>query len=87
MDGLKPQQFVGTESRLLTLFQLLRDLATSGQEDPAARVAELERRRSEIEREIERVKSGQAGPLDETQVKERYFQIEDIARRLLGDFR
>jgi hypothetical protein len=33
------------------------------------------------------VKSGQAGPLDETQVKERYFQIEDIARRLLGDFR
>ena len=36
MDGLKPQQFVGTESRLLTLFQLLRDLATSGQEDPAA---------------------------------------------------
>ena len=85
--SLKPQQFVGTESRLLTLFQLLRDLATSGQEDPGARVAELERRRSEIEREIDRVKSGQAGPLDETQVKERYFQIEDTARRLLGDFR
>lgn len=87
VQGLRPQQFVGTESRLLTLFELLRDLATSSQADPAARIHELERRRTEIERDIERVKSGQAGPLDETQVKERYFQIEDTARRLLSDFR
>lgn len=87
IQSLKPQQFIGTESRLLTLFELLRDLATSSQADPTARIQELERRRTGIEREIERVKSGQAGPLDETQVKERYFQIEDTARRLLGDFR
>lgn len=85
--GLKPQQFVGTESRLLTLFELLRDLATSSQADPAARIHELERRKAEIEHDIERVRSGRVGPLDETQVKERYFQIEDTARRLLGDFR
>lgn len=87
VQALRPQQFIGTESRLLTLFQLLRDLATSGQEDPAARIAELERRKTEIERDIERVRNGQSGPLDETQVKERYFQVEDTARRLLGDFR
>jgi hypothetical protein len=87
VQALRPQQFIGTESRLLTLFDLLRELATTGLEDPAARMAELERRKTEIEREIERVRTGQAGPLDETQVKERYFQIEDTARRLLGDFR
>jgi hypothetical protein len=87
VESLRPQQFVGTESRLLTLFELLRDLATSSQADPAARIKELERRKVEIERDIERIRSGQTGPLDETQVKERYFQIEDTARRLLGDFR
>ena len=87
IQGLRPQQFVGTESRLLTLFHLLRDLATRAQDDPAARIQELERRRGELEHEIERVRTGQAGPLDTTQVKERYLQVEDTARHLLGDFR
>jgi hypothetical protein len=87
VQGLGPQQFVGTESRLLTLFHLLRELATGAQDDPDVRIAELERRRGEIEREIERVRSGQAGPLDVTQVKERYLQVEDTARHLLSDFR
>jgi flagellar motility protein MotE (MotC chaperone) len=87
IQGLRPQQFVGTESRLMTLFHLLRELATGAQADPAARIQELERRRAELEREIERVRSGQAGPLDATQVKERYLQVEDTARHLLGDFR
>ena len=87
IHGLRPQQFVGTESRLLTLFQLLRDLATGAQNEPEVRIRDLERRRTEIEQEIERVRSGQAGPLDATQVKERYLQIEDTARHLLSDFR
>ncbi|MDY0067345.1 MAG: DUF3375 domain-containing protein [Steroidobacteraceae bacterium] len=87
LQSLAPQQFVGTESRLLTLFQILRDLAVGSQDDPAARVKELERRREEIDREIERVRSGRAAPLDATQVKERYLQIADLARRLVADFR
>lgn len=85
--SLAPQQFVGTESRLLTLFHLLRELATGAQDDPGVRIAELERKRAEIDTEIERVRNGQAGPLDATQVKERYRQVEDIARHLLSDFR
>jgi len=87
IQSLRPQQFVGTESRLLTLFQLLRELATGTEADPAARILELERRKAEIEREIERVRSGQVGPLDATQVKERYLQVEETARHLLSDFR
>jgi hypothetical protein len=87
LQTLAPQQFVGTESRLLTLFQLLRDLAAGAQDDPAARIRELIRRRDEIDREIEREHQGRAGPLDVTQVKERYAQIADTARRLLADFR
>ena len=87
VQALPPQQFVGTESRLLTLFNLLRELAAGAQASPAARIEALERRKAELEAEIERVRSGRAGPLDATQVKERYLQIEDTARRLLGDFR
>ncbi len=87
LQTLSPQQFIGTESRLLTLFQLLRDLAAGSQDDPAARIRELTRRRDEIDREIERVREGRAGPLDATQIKERYAQVADAARRLLADFR
>lgn len=87
LQTLSPQQFIGTESRLLTLFQLLRDLAVGAQEDPAARIRDLTRRRDEIDREIEQVRQGIAGPLDATQVKERYAQVADTARRLLADFR
>lgn len=87
LQTLAPQQFIGTESRLLTLFQLLRDLAAGAQDDPTARIRELTRRRDEIDREIERVREGRAGPLDATQVKERYAQVADTARRLLADFR
>ena len=87
LQTLAPQQFIGTESRLLTLFQLLRDLAAGAQDDPSARIRDLTRRRDDIEREIERVREGRAGPLDATQVRERYAQVADTARRLLADFR
>jgi Protein of unknown function (DUF3375) len=87
VESLAPRQFVGTESRLLTLFHLLRDLAIGSQEDPAARIEELESRKQALEREIERVKEGRVPPLDATQVKERYLQVADTAKRLLGDFR
>jgi len=87
LQTLSPQQFIGTESRLLTLFQLLRELAVGAQEDPAARIRDLVSRREEIDREIELVRQGRTGPLDTTQVKERYVQVADTARRLLADFR
>lgn len=61
LQTLAPQQFIGTESRLLTLFQLLRDLAVGAQDDPSARIRDLTRRRDDIEREIERVPEGRAG--------------------------
>ena len=87
IQSLLPHQFIGTESRLLTLLHMLRDLAIGAHADPAARVEQLERQRAELQHEIERVKSGRTGPMDETQIRERYFEITDTARRLLSDFR
>lgn len=87
LESLKPRPFAGTESRLMTLFNLLRELVRESESDGAARIAALETRRIEIDREIERVRGGIVEPMSATRVKERYFELEDTARRLLGDFR
>jgi len=87
LQSLEERQFVGTESRLLTVFNLLRELVRKTNLDPAIRIAELERRKEEIDAEIERLKSGILETYDPTQVKERFFQVEETARRLLADFR
>lgn len=87
LQSLQERQFVGTESRLLTVFELLREIVRRTQQDPAARIAELERQKAGIEAEIEKVRSGVIDRYDPTQVRERYFQVEETARRLLSDFR
>ncbi|MCP4287476.1 MAG: DUF3375 domain-containing protein, partial [Gammaproteobacteria bacterium] len=84
---LQAREFVGTESRLLTVFQLLREIVHESERDPKTRIDELERRKAAIEDEIDRVRAGRMEPLDPTQVRERFFQAEDTARKLLADFR
>lgn len=87
LQSLEVRQFVGTESRLLTVFELLREIVRRTQLDPEARIAELERQKADVEAEIARIRSGVIEPYDPTQIKERYFQVEETARRLLSDFR
>jgi len=86
-SSLEERSFVGTESRMLTLFQLLRDFIRLTERDPEARLRELEANRAAIENEIEKVRAGDFSPLSATQAKERFYQIEETGRRLLGDFR
>lgn len=87
LKSLEQREFVGTESRLLTVIQLLREIAQATETDVVARISELERQRDVIDASIERLRGGQLAPHDPTQIKERYYQIEDTARRLLADFR
>lgn len=86
-ESLEEKAFVGTESRMLTLFQMLREFVLLTERDPLMRIRELELERAKIDQEIERVRLGDFFPLNETQAKERFYQIEETARRLLGDFR
>ena len=69
------------------MFELLRQLAEGTETDPAARVAELERRRTRIDREIARIKTGIVPIIDATGVRERFLQITGTAQGLLSDFR
>lgn len=84
---LEQQQFVGTESRLLTVFDLLRQIARGTETDPEARIADLQRRRAAIDEEIERIRSGVMEFMDETRLRERFMQVSGLARELLADFR
>ena len=84
---LADRPFVGTESRLRSLFDLLAQMAASTETDPDVRLAELERRRAEIDAEIEQVRLGNVDVIDDRVLKEQFQQFVALARELLGDFR
>lgn len=81
------RSFVGTESRLLTLFELLKQMSEGSEADPQVRIAELLKRRDEIDAEIARVQTGDITLLDDTALKDRFQQFMQLARELLTDFR
>ena len=87
LEGLTERAFVGTESRLLTLFELLRQMSEGSQTDPHVRIAELKRRRHEMDVEIARIQAGDIPILDDTALKDRFQQFLQLARELLTDFR
>jgi Protein of unknown function (DUF3375) len=87
LTSLSDRTFVGTESRLLTLFEILQQLAEGTQTDPEVRMAELLKRREEIDSEIARVERGEIDMLDDRAIKERFQQFVVLARELLADFR
>jgi flagellar motility protein MotE (MotC chaperone) len=87
LASLTERSFVGTESRLLTLFALLEQIATGTEDDPAKRLDDLRRKREAIDAEIARVESGDVPLLDDTAVRDRFQQFQQLARELLSDFR
>jgi hypothetical protein len=84
---LTERPFVGTESRLLTLFALLEQISAGTEADPIKRAAELCKKRDELDAEIARVLAGDVPLLDDTAVKDRFQQFQQLARELLADFR
>jgi hypothetical protein len=87
VNNLQARRFVGTESRLMTVFDLLRQLVERAESDPDVRIAELVKRKAEIDQEIKSIQKGRLDVLDPTQIRERFLQITDTARGLLSDFR
>ena len=87
LGQLSERSFVGTESRLLTLFELLKQMSEGSEADPAKRIAELHKRRDEIDADIARMLAGDVPLLDDTALKDRFQQFMQLARELLTDFR
>lgn len=85
--SLTERAFVGTESRLLTLFELLKQMSLGVETDPEVRMAELQQRRDQIDAEMALLQLGEMRLLDDTALKERFQQFTGLARELLTDFR
>jgi flagellar motility protein MotE (MotC chaperone) len=87
IETLREREFVGTESRLKVIFELLRQIVFGTETDPAQRLAELRRQRQEIDDQISQVEAGDIAVLDATSVRDRYQQFAATSRELLADFR
>jgi len=87
LKSLEQRQFVGTESRLKMVFDLLRQMVFATELDVGTRVAELEKKRAEIDGEIQRIRAGRLDLMDPIQVKDCFQQMASTARGLLSDFR
>ena len=88
IQGLEQREFIGTESRLFHLFELLKDIVHNTETNVELRLAELEAQKQALEIEIHKINTdGVIEIYDERQIKERFMQAEETARRLLSDFR
>lgn len=87
LEEIQGRQFVGTESRLKMLIELIGELVQGTSEDSEAKLRTLRARKAEIEQEIIAVELGQDSGFSDTQVRERLFLLANMSRQLLGDFR
>lgn len=87
LANLEQRTFVGTESRLVMVFELLRQIAEGTERDAQVRIAELEARRAELDDELARLRAGRVDVMGDAHVRDRFQQVVATARDLLHDFR
>ena len=88
VQELEEKEFVGTESMFLDIFRRVRDLVENSMDDPAYKLAALQKQRAEIDAQIREIEaSGVVKAFNDTQVKERFYEINRSAKQLLADFR
>jgi len=88
MENLQKREFVGTESRFLNIYRQLRELIDNTSADPKRRIKELEKKKKALTREINAIKkTGMVETFNDTQIKERFYNITKTARELLSDFK
>jgi len=88
LDSLQGQMFVGTESRLETIFIELDNLLRQTSGDIDERLDYLRQEQSKLDAEIHRIlMGGELRTYEPWQINERYGRILEEARTLVGDFR
>lgn len=80
--------FIGTESRLRTILEILNDVVAGTAADPQVRLAQLERQRQAIDAQIAHLRTDPgAVRMTETQVRERFMLASQQLRQLKSEFR
>jgi len=87
LEELQGRRFVGTESRLKLVLQLIQDLVQGTSADKASKLQTLKQKKAELEQQITAVEQGMDSGYSTTQVREHLYLVSDMSRQLLGDFR
>jgi len=87
-DLQQKDEFVGTESRFLQIFALLKETQERSTTDIEVRIAQLENERDRLQQEIDQIrKTGMVERYTQTQLQERFLFANQVARQLIADFR
>jgi len=87
LEDLAPREYIGTNSRFKDIFFKLQKMLEQTNEDPEARIEELQKKKWEIENEINLIRLGKKPSVfDETEIKEQFYDLNKMARELLADF-
>lgn len=87
LEDLQQREFVGTNSRFRNIFSMLQQMIEQSNENPEQRIEELEKKKWEIENEINLLKLGKKPVVySDTDIKEQFYDLNKFARELLNDF-
>lgn len=87
VEDLQRREHVGTNSRFKDIFFKLKNMIEKTTQDVRLRIEDLENKKSEIENEINLLKLGKEPSLfDDIEIREQFYDLNRMARELLGDF-
>ncbi|MGN7150400.1 DUF3375 domain-containing protein [Arthrobacter sp. SAFR-179] len=87
VETLRGRDFVATQSRLTSIFAVLKQLVQQSETDPEVRLAELQRQRDGIDAEMQRIRDGNVRVMTAPEALDHLQQLTALARDLLSDFR
>lgn len=87
VGDLQRREYVGTNSRFKDIFFKLKIMIEKTTQDVKLRIDDLENKKSEIENEISLLRLGKEPSLfDDIEIQEQFYDLNRMARELLGDF-
>ncbi|MHC6591640.1 DUF3375 domain-containing protein [Arthrobacter sp. C152] len=87
VENLRGRDFVATQSRLTSIFAVLKQLVQQSETDPEVRLAELQRQRDGIDAEMQRIRDGHLRVMTAPEALDHLQQLTSLAKDLLSDFR
>jgi cell division protein ZapA (FtsZ GTPase activity inhibitor) len=87
VENLRGRDFVATQSRLASIFAVLKQLVQQSETDPEVRLAELQRQRDGIDAEMQRIRDGNIRVMTGPEALDHLQQLTSLAKDLLSDFR
>ncbi len=88
MQNLEKREFVGTQSRFLSIYESMKRIADQTEDNPESRLLFLKEQRKKLEDEIKAIQAtGMVHRMDATQIRERFLNLIEDSRRLISEFR